>query len=96
MIQGVSSTAFWDVNFDKLDPDLDSIFIIERVMDKGLFDDIIAILDYYPQDRIKHDIIKARSLSKKTLALCSSIFEIPKNEFKCFLKTQSSPQLWSY
>lgn len=82
----ISPTAFWDVNLSKLDPEKDSVFIIERVMNRGLMSDIHALFDLYDFERLRKDIVQARDLDKKTLSLCSTIFHIPKENFLCYKK----------
>ena len=45
--------TFWDTHIAKLDKDHDAAFIIVRVFERGLLDDLIEILVHYDEKRIK-------------------------------------------
>lgn len=92
----ISKQAFWDVDFDALDAEKHKLFIVERIFDRGSFNDIKSVIRYYGKDSIKETIIRARSLSKKTLALASTLFDIPKENFACYSKMQSNLVHWDY
>jgi len=44
MIPNLSKTAFWDMDFDKLDFEKNAVFIMEKVFNYGLWDDQLAIV----------------------------------------------------
>ncbi len=44
---------FWDVDFEKLDYDNKTSFIIERVFERGDVDDIRQCRRYYGDERIR-------------------------------------------
>ncbi|MGA0558628.1 DUF6922 domain-containing protein [Larkinella sp. VNQ87] len=43
----LSSTAFWDIDFQKIDFDEKARFVIEKVLNYGLWDDIKEVFRYY-------------------------------------------------
>ena len=53
----ISKTAFWDVDFENLDFENNSLFIMDKVFNYGLWADVIAILKYYGLERVKEELI---------------------------------------
>jgi hypothetical protein len=52
----LSPTAFWDVDRQALDYEANARFVIENVMNYGLWADILEILRYYGHERVKAEI----------------------------------------
>jgi len=65
----LTKTAFWDVDFNQMDSDKHADFIIARVFEYGLTQDIRTIIKRYTPAQIKHAIEHARGIDKKALAL---------------------------
>lgn len=87
----ISSRAFWDANFDELDLDTNSHFIIARVFNYGKWNDIISILVYYGEDKVLKTLKNAEYLTELGLHMASTIFSTNKNEFKCYTKKPFLP-----
>ncbi len=85
---------FWDCDYTKIDFEKNYGFVIERVLERGSFDDWFAIKKYYGMDKIKQAVLNARFLNKKVLAFCSVIFDTPQQEFRCYKLQQLNPGLW--
>jgi len=88
------STLFWDINISRLDIEKSSRLIIERVFSLGTIGEIRTVLKYYGKERVIETLSKLNYLDPKTLNFISLLFHKPKNEFRCYLKKQSGPQLW--
>jgi hypothetical protein len=94
-----SSTIFWDVNPATLDPEAHKHFIIERIAQRGLWADWQECLRLYGRETVKNVLLQARFLDKKTLSYCSFIFDVPKEEFRCyqlFIQEPSLLQRWNF
>lgn len=87
---------FWDVDFDKLDYDGKSGFIIERVFERGDVEDIRQCRRYYGDERVVEALLKAKFLRSDTLHFVSAIFEKPLEAFRCYALRQSNPELFPY
>lgn len=92
----LNKTLFWDINPDELDFEKNARFIIERVLTRGKLTDWYEALHYYGWERIKIESLQIRYLDNLTLVFCSTIFEIPKTEFRCYKEKQSMPIHWNY
>jgi hypothetical protein len=96
MIPNLSKTAFWDVNFDELDFDQNPAFIMEKVFNYGLWNDQLAIIKYYGEERIRKEVVKGAYYKKKVLSFLCKIFDLEPADFKCYTRRQSHPQHWNY
>ena len=92
----LSKVLFWDVDFDTIDWEKNSPYVIERVLMKGKWENFKAILNFYGKSRIKEIIVKLRYLDKRTLQFCSVYFDIPLNKFRCYNIRQSNQLHWDY
>ena len=80
--------TFWDTNIAKLDKDHDAAFIIVRVFERGLLDDLIEILVHYDEKRIKQALLNAPYLTERTLQFAAAYYELNLKSFKCYEKKQ--------
>ena len=89
LLSKLSKFLFWDYNINLLDPHVDRKLILERVFSLGTENDEREIFGYYGKDFIKHSIQEIKYLDKKTLNYLSVVFDIPKEEFKCYKRSLS-------
>lgn len=92
----LSPTAFWDVDMQTLDYAKNDRFIIEKVMNYGLWTDIVEIIRVYGRERVKEAVMHAPYLKKKTLSFCCVIFELTPSQFRCYTRQQLNPTPWNY
>ena len=91
MIPNLSKTAFWDVNFEQLDYEKNAVFIMEKVFNYGLWNDQLAIIRYYGEERIRKEIVKGAYFKKKVLRFLCVIFDLQSTDFTCYIRRQSLP-----
>lgn len=87
---------FWDVDFDRLDYDGKSAFIIERVFNRGDVQDIRNCRRYYGDKKVIAALLQAKYLSMSRIHLVSAIFNKSLNDFRCYTLMQSNPLLCPY
>ncbi len=92
----LSPTAFWDVDMKTLDYEVNARFVIEKVMNYGLWADIQEVLRHYGHERVKAEVVQAGYLKKKTLSFCCAIFDLTPNQFRCYTRQQSNQLPWNY
>lgn len=92
----ISKLSFWDIDFEKLDEEKNSQFIIQRIMEYGLFEEILSIIRFYGKKRVSEEIRNASWLGKKTLSFCCVLFHLKPTDFKCYTKKQLNQELWNY
>ncbi|MCX8480718.1 MAG: hypothetical protein ORN58_02240 [Sediminibacterium sp.] len=92
----LSKVIFWDTDFNKLDLVKHKFYIIERVLMYGFYTDWQFIRNYYGDNAIKEVALQTRDLDPKTLSFLSTIFDIPKQQFRCYKYKQLNPTHWIY
>ncbi len=92
----ISKNAFWDIEFDKLDVEKSSLYVMEKVFNYGSWNDQVAIMKYYSLPRIRQEIVKASYLRKPVLSFLCTILHLQKTDFSCYNKMQLNPLPWNY
>lgn len=87
---------FWDVNFEALDYDKKSSFVIERVFERGDVDDIRQCRRYYGNERVTYVLLNAKYLPERRLHLAAAVIDRPIIEFRCYTLRQLNPGLFPY
>lgn len=86
---------FWDVNFENMDYDKYSGWIIERVFDRGDVEDIRQCRRYYGDDAIRNALTNAKWLRLQTIYFACALLGNELNNYRCY-KTALNPQHWIY
>ena len=92
----MSKSLFWDVDVNNINWDKHSNFVINRVLSRGTLQDWTEIKKYYGLNTIKTTVLNMRYLDKLTLHFCSVVFDIPREDFRCYDMIQSTQELWNY
>lgn len=87
---------FWDVDFEKLDYNSKSAFIIERVFERGDVDDIRQCRRYYGDKKITEVLLNTKYLPERRLYLASAVIERSIEEFRCYTLRLLNPGLFPY
>jgi hypothetical protein len=90
ILSKLSEYLFWDCNSAILDPKIDKNLILERIFSRGTENDEKEAFNYYGQDLIKHTVLDIKYFDKKTLNYLSIVFNIPKEEFRCYKHSLSA------
>ncbi len=95
LIHRLNPVYFWDVNSSALDPLKSKRLIIERVFTLGNLEEIKIITGFYGKEEIIKTLRNLNYLEPKNLNFVSFLFKIPKKDFKCYQRRQSTIQHWS-
>ena len=90
-----SPLLFWDIDTSKLHAEKNSRLIIERVFSFGTLDEIKRVIEEYGKERVVDTLTRLNYLDPKTLNLVCVLFKKNKNDFRCYARRQSGPQLWN-
>ena len=85
---------FWDCDFSKIDFENNHRFVIERVLERGSMADWFEIKRHYGMEKIKQAVLTSRYLNRKVLSFCCAVFDLKKENFRCYKLQQSNPGLW--
>lgn len=89
-------SLFWDVNYDGIDWQKNYRFVIERMLERGTFEEWQEIKRYYGLEKIRDTVVQARWLDNTTLSFCSNYFHVPKEQFRCYTLKSSNPAPWVF
>ena len=92
----ISSTAFWDVDFNKIDFEKRGLFVMEKVANYGTWQDFVNLVKFYGVDRFKREIIHSAYLKKDVLNFLCVIFDLKPEDFVCYTRRQSQNLPWTY
>lgn len=92
----LNRAIFWDTVYEKIDWQKQRRVIIERVLHYGDLSDWQEIKIFYGTEIIKQEVMQSRYLSKRVLNFCSTLYNVPVNEFRCYTTHPSIRQLWNY
>ncbi len=95
ILNQLSPTYFWDVDYSKLDPIKSKRLIIERIITLGTVDEIFALIKYYGEEEVKGTILALNYLDPKTLNFFAFYFQIQRTSFKCYTSKRLSQQHWN-
>ncbi|MBW8049870.1 MAG: hypothetical protein FVQ77_05930 [Cytophagales bacterium] len=95
-IMNLPKQLFWDVDYEKIDYDKKRIFVIGRVLNFGTLDEIREVFKRYGVEEVKRCIVKATGLTERSENFWSRILDIPKENFRCYIRKQLNPVQWSY
>ncbi len=82
---------FWDADISSIDSTVNKQAIIERVLERGSWEYIKELIEFYGKEEIIIAAKKARWFSDKTAHFISGYFDIPLSEMRCYKERQSSP-----
>ena len=69
---------------------------MEKVLNYGLWSDVLAIFQFYGRERVRQEIIQASYLKKTALSFLCLVLDLKASEFKCYTKTQSNLGHWEH
>lgn len=96
ILNSISRHIFWDVDRKNIDLDHDKKFIIQRVMEYGLYKDWKLIHSYYGIKDIGRTAIQIRDLDFKSASFISLLSKVPPKKFLCYSIRQSMPPHWNF
>ncbi len=65
----INTHAFWDIDINQLDQQQHADFIIARVFQYGLEEDLRNIIKHYTKNEINHALTHTRGIDNKALDL---------------------------
>ena len=91
-------SCFWDIDFDKLNPQKYPYFVIERILEYGNTKDVGWLTKNFSKNTIKKTIIDSRFLSLKSANFWALIFNLDRNEILCLKESSTKQQnkIWPY
>lgn len=89
---------FWDVDFDRLNPNTKSIFILSRIMDRGNVQACKWMQQNYSKTEISEALRDATEMSLRSASFWGNIYEVTSSQMRCFQTPyrETRKTLWPY
>lgn len=95
-IMNLPKPLFWDVEYEKINYEKNKVFVIGRVLNFGMWEEIREVFKMYGEKEVKRSIVQATGLTERSINFWSKILDIPKESFICYIRRQSNPVQWIY
>ena len=69
--------------------------VVQRVIERGRMNDFYAILNLYGENEVKAIIKNISYLNNKDIAFVCAIFNLKREDLKCYIKKQLQTQHWN-
>lgn len=90
-LQSFSQHLFWDTRKEDVDLDANAAFLVQRVLEYGLYEDWKILRSIYGIPRIVEIAKKLRTLEPKALSFICALSNTDKNQYRCYILRQSNP-----
>jgi hypothetical protein len=94
-INRFSQHLFWDIDINTLDLFKHKTYIVNRVMQYGLYKDWQIILQIYGLKSIADTAKNIRDLDQKSMEFLSLLSNTPKEDFLCYTQEQLTQKHWA-
>ena len=89
---------FWDTEAEKVNPSAVSVYVINRLLDRGSLLSINWVLNNFPREIIKKTIKSRLDWQKKSINFWAHYFKLKHEEVRCLKKSYLSQRqsFWPY
>ena len=91
----VRGTLLWEYDLNRFNWEDMRTLVVQRVIERGRMDDFYAILNLYGLEGVKDTIKQISYLNPKDFSFVCSVFNLKKEDLKCYTKQQSTLQHWN-
>lgn len=89
-----SQHLFWDVDPKLVDLEKSKKWLIERVLQYGILSDWKKLEGIYGLEEIKSVALTIRSMDEVSLSFLCVLFDLEKENFRCYTNKRSAPDFW--
>ena len=90
----IRESLLWEYDLSRFDWQAMRLIVVQRVVERGRMEDFYALLNMYGIEGVRESIKEIPVMSPKDMSFVCSVFDIKKEELKCYLRRQSHPQHW--
>lgn len=91
----IRNSLLWEYELGKINWQQMREIIVQRVIERGRINDFYAILNLYGLEGVKEAIKQIPYFNQKDLTFVCSVFEIKREELKCYTKKPLKIQHWN-
>jgi hypothetical protein len=91
----IRQSLLWEYNMDNFDWQKMRNTVIQRVIERGRLEDFQAIIQKYGWEQVTESIKQIPNLNSKDFAFVCAVFNIKKEDLKCYTPEQSQIKHWN-
>ena len=91
----IRESLLWEYDLSRFDWQAMRLIVGQRGVERGRMEDFYALLNMYGIEGVRESIKEIPVMSPKDMSFVCSVFDIKKEELKCYLRRQSHPQHWN-
>lgn len=95
-MKGFSPHLFWDTKADQVDLKKHRVWLVRRVLEKGLWADWKLLLQLLGEDKIREAVKNSRYLEKRALSFACVALNLDQSELRCSTLKSCQATLWPY
>jgi hypothetical protein len=92
----ISPRIFWDIDYATLDFQKDRLYVIDKVMNFGVWNDFRELIRFYGKELVKQEIVRLPYLKKDVLNFACFFFQLKPVQFVCYTQRQSQEVHWIF
>lgn len=91
----IRESLLWEYRKEDVDYGKMKSIIVQRVIERGRMDDFYAILNIYGENEIQKIIKNIPYLNDIDIAFVCAVFDLKKENLRCYTKKQLQKQHWN-
>ncbi len=91
----IRESLLWEYRADDIDYNSMKNIITQRVIERGRMDDFYALINIYGLNEVKRIIKNLPYLNDKDIAFVCAVFDLDKENLKCYTRKQLQTQHWN-
>lgn len=91
----IRNSLLWEYDIDRFNWEEMRTLVVQRVIERGRMDDFYAILNIYGLSGVKDAIKQISYLNPRDLSFVCSVFNLKKENLKCYSNQQLKIQHWN-
>ncbi len=92
----VPKRLFWEYNYDKIDWQKEATGIIQRVIERGTYEEWRELIRFYGENTIIYALKnEINYLPDEIISDVCNYFKLVPTELKCYIRKLSNPRRWT-
>jgi hypothetical protein len=87
----------WDMDLKRFDMQKGRTIVVERVIERGKMEDFYTLFKMYGGvDKVRDIVKEVYHLSPRNIAFACMVFDLKKEELRCYVRRRSQTIPWDY
>lgn len=95
-MEGFSPHLFWDTDPERVDIENNRIWLVRRVLEKGLWSDWKLLLKLLGEDKIRSAVQEMRHLEGRAKSFACAVLNLEQSQLRCSIRMSSQSTPWNY